>query len=132
MQREGRGLVGGFSNPQPNPQKMMPCTTCAYFGSPRESVSHCKTYSRSAVTPAFGQNASERQLTVGRSLHTFFGVLRTQLCARSVLKSDRVSLRRGKLGVSGPVQWVAIVVFSDTPGLLRRVLCWLTSLVKRA
>jgi hypothetical protein len=28
----------------------MPCTTSGYFGSPRESVSRCKTYSRSAVT----------------------------------------------------------------------------------
>lgn len=31
---------------------MMSCTTCAYFGSPRESVSRCKTNSRSAVTTA--------------------------------------------------------------------------------
>src|ERR1035441_9905635 len=45
-----RGLAGGFSNPQPNPQKMMSCTTCRYFGSPRVVVSRCKTYPGYAVT----------------------------------------------------------------------------------
>jgi hypothetical protein len=39
-----------ISNPQPNPQKMMSCATCRYFGSPRVVVSCCKTNPRYAVT----------------------------------------------------------------------------------
>jgi hypothetical protein len=39
-----RSSIEAFSNPQPNPQKMMSCTTCRYFGSPRVVVSRCKTY----------------------------------------------------------------------------------------
>src|SRR6266403_2342544 len=35
-----------FSNPQPNPQIAMSCTTSACFGSPRGLVSCCKTYPR--------------------------------------------------------------------------------------
>jgi hypothetical protein len=37
-------------NPQPNPQFLYPCATCAACGSPRVFVSCCKTNSRSAVT----------------------------------------------------------------------------------
>jgi hypothetical protein len=33
-------------NPQPNPQKVMPCMTSACLGSPRGLVSRCKTYER--------------------------------------------------------------------------------------
>lgn len=32
-----------FSNPQPNPQNLMSCTTSANFGSPRGLLSRCKT-----------------------------------------------------------------------------------------
>jgi len=36
-------LIGPISNPQPNPQNALSCTTCAAFGSPRGLVSSCKT-----------------------------------------------------------------------------------------
>ena len=42
--------AAGISNPQPNPQFVWSCMTCAAFGSPRVLVSCCRTYSRSAVT----------------------------------------------------------------------------------
>ena len=38
-----RAFLSTFSNPQPNPQEVMFCTTCAAFGSPRGLVSCCKT-----------------------------------------------------------------------------------------
>jgi hypothetical protein len=37
------GIEASFSNPQPNPQNAMSCTTWAAFGSPRVLVSCCKT-----------------------------------------------------------------------------------------
>src|SRR6266699_686104 len=43
---EGKVLEAGFSNPQPNPQIAMSCTTCKYIGSPRGLVSCCKTNKR--------------------------------------------------------------------------------------
>ena len=59
-----------ISNPQPDPQKMMSCTTCRYFGSPRVVVSCCKTYpgktvtaevaSSSLVVPAITLNGLQR------------------------------------------------------------------------
>ena len=39
-------LIGRISNPQPNAQNAMSCTTCRYFGSPRGLVSCCKTNKR--------------------------------------------------------------------------------------
>jgi hypothetical protein len=43
LPKEGRGHGTEFSNPQLNPQRLMSCTTYAYFGSLRVFVSCCKT-----------------------------------------------------------------------------------------
>jgi hypothetical protein len=70
-------FVAVISNPQPNPQIALSCTTCRYFGSPRV-VSCCKTTSRHAVTeeiassslvvPAILSYVSGRSL---KNLHRF-------------------------------------------------------------
>jgi len=48
--RSGQGHGHDFPDPQLNPQELVTCATCVYFGSPRVLVSCCKTDPRYAVT----------------------------------------------------------------------------------
>jgi hypothetical protein len=116
------------ANPQLSPQKMMPSTTSGYFGSPRQSVSRCKTNSRSAVTAAF---CSRRLLlTVGyREVFRLLSLMRLlpARCVRGSMKT-RTGRRVGSGSPRGASERVSVHGGSPPADHDRHHLCGLLAM----
>ena len=91
--RKSRGHML-FSNPHPNPQKMMSCATYGYFGSPRGLVSCCKTKERFSDKGEVDCSSQSRPTNLSNSLvEAFLSLVRDCAQFRAISASKPV-LRR--------------------------------------